>query len=110
MKLLLDENLSSRLARTLQDIYPGSLHVNDCGLNQSDDVAIWSYAKSHDLILVSKDSDFEHRALLEGPPAKCIQLRLGNCTTKAIEDLLRNNSVLIHHFNEDPQECVLVLP
>jgi predicted nuclease of predicted toxin-antitoxin system len=29
MKLLLDENLSPRLATSLQDLFPGSVHVED---------------------------------------------------------------------------------
>ncbi|HEX2256079.1 MAG TPA: DUF5615 family PIN-like protein [Afifellaceae bacterium] len=31
MRLLLDQNLSHRLARHVADIYPGSQHVRDSG-------------------------------------------------------------------------------
>ena len=32
VKLLLDENLSPKLIRRLADVFPGSVHVHDCGL------------------------------------------------------------------------------
>ena len=37
MKLLLDQNLSPRLARTLAAIYPDTTHVRDVGLQAADD-------------------------------------------------------------------------
>jgi len=40
LKLLFDENLSFRLPRVLADLFPESLHVEDVGLDQSDDEAI----------------------------------------------------------------------
>ena len=32
MKLLYDENLSPRLVRLLEDLFPNSIHVRDVGL------------------------------------------------------------------------------
>jgi predicted nuclease of predicted toxin-antitoxin system len=110
MKLLLDENLSHRLVKSLSDLYPDSSHVRDCSLKNADDATVWAYAKSNDMVIVSKDSDFKERALLEGPPAKFIWVRLGNCSTQDIEALLRNYSVIIHDFHTDPGESLLVIP
>jgi len=59
VKLLLDENLSPQLIEQLSDLYPGSAHVQQCGLGSTDDAAIWEYAKSNGFTIVSKDSDFE---------------------------------------------------
>jgi predicted nuclease of predicted toxin-antitoxin system len=110
MKLLLDENLSPRLVKSLSDLYPDSLHVRDCALKNADDAKVWTYAKTNNTVIVSKDSDFTERALLEGPPAKFIRVRLGNCSTRNIELLLRSYSVIIHDFHADPNETVLVIP
>jgi predicted nuclease of predicted toxin-antitoxin system len=79
VKLLLDENLSPCLAEALADVYPGSSHVHQCGLGSADDAAIWEYAKDHDYVIVSKDSDFEERSILLGCPPKVIWLRTSNC-------------------------------
>ena len=70
MKLLLDENISPRLAEVLADIYPGSAHVHDCGLGSADDLAVWQYAKDNAFTIVSKDSDFQERSVVVGCPAK----------------------------------------
>jgi predicted nuclease of predicted toxin-antitoxin system len=110
MKLLFDQNLSPRLPRLLDDIYPESMHVREAGLRDSDDFAIWQYAKVQGYAIVSKDSDFQQRSLLQGAPPKFIWLRVGNCTVKRIESLLRKYSAIIHTFNLDDSKSHLMLP
>jgi predicted nuclease of predicted toxin-antitoxin system len=68
MKLLFDQNLSSRLSALLSDLYAGSIHVRDIGLTSATDTAIWLHAKQHGFVIVSKDSDFQQRSLLTGHP------------------------------------------
>ena len=58
MRLLFDQNLSPRLKETLRGIYPESLHLRDIGLESADDVVVWAYARDHEFVIVSKDSDF----------------------------------------------------
>jgi predicted nuclease of predicted toxin-antitoxin system len=110
MKLLFDQNLSPRLARLLADIYPESIHVREIGLRDADDSAIWEYAKAHGHSIVSKDSDFQQRSLLHGAPPKFIWLRVGNCTVKRTEVLLRRYSAAIHTFDLDDSKSHLMLP
>ncbi len=57
MKLLLDENLSPTLVDQLAAEYPGSRHVDQVGLLGERDDRIWSFARDHDYVLVSSDSD-----------------------------------------------------
>ena len=90
MKLLFDQNLSPRLPRLLADI--------------------WEYAKNNGFVIVSKDSDFQQRSLLYGSPPKFIWLRVGNCTVKTTEDLLRKHSATIHTFGLDAARSHLMLP
>lgn len=110
MKLLFDQNLSHRLVWRLSDIYPESIHVREVGLHDADDLAIWQYASAHGYAIVSKDSDFQQRSLLHGAPPKFIWLRVGNCATNRIEDLLRRHSAAIHTFNLDVSKSHLMLP
>ncbi len=50
------------------DVFSGSVHVRDVGLAPADDEAVWTYAAAHDLVIVSKDSDFRQRSFLRGAP------------------------------------------
>ena len=64
MKLLLDQNLSLRLARTLAAIYPDTTHVRDVGLQAADDDTVWAFASAHGFVIVSKDADFHQRSFV----------------------------------------------
>ncbi|MFN3407537.1 MAG: DUF5615 family PIN-like protein [Limisphaerales bacterium] len=110
MKLLFDENLPPRLSVVLADLYPGSQHVREAGLQRAEDERIWEWAARHEFTLVSKDSDFVERALVRGCPPKVVRLRVGNCPTETIVELLRTHSVTLHAFHADPVERVLFLP
>lgn len=110
MKLLFDQNLPPRLVKTLEDIFPNSLHVREIGFVEATDTEIWNYAKDNDLTIVSKDTDFQQRSLLLGHPPKVVWLRVGNCPVKTVEDLLRKHSISIHTFGLDENKSYLVLP
>ena len=109
MKLLFDANLAPDLVRRLQGLFPGSVHISSFGL-QSTDTAIWEYAKANGFAIVSKDADFEQRALVFGPPPKFIWIRLGNCRTGVVESLLRQRFDQVCGFLADPEESLLALP
>lgn len=110
MKLLFDQNLSWRLPQKLADLYPGSQHVRDAGMKESEDVDVWEYAKANGFVIVSKDADFQQRSLLFGHPPKVVWLRVGNCKAQLIEDLLRKYSIVIHTFETDANKSYLALP
>jgi predicted nuclease of predicted toxin-antitoxin system len=109
VKLLFDENLSHKLVRALEDLFPDSEHVRDLGLKAADDSLIWDHAKGNDLIIVSKDSDFYQRSLLYGHPPKVIWIRRGNCSTSAVEAILRMQFQDVKDFYESAYESFLVL-
>lgn len=58
------------------DLFPESSHVSRFNLEQADDGVIWDYAQEHGFIIVSKDSDFYQRSLLQGYPPKFVYLHL----------------------------------
>ncbi|MEO8821114.1 MAG: DUF5615 family PIN-like protein [Ginsengibacter sp.] len=109
MKLLFDENLSHELAISLLDIFPGSVHVRNVGLKAASDPDVWEYAKNNELIIVSKDSDMHQRSFVFGYPPKIIWIKLGNCSTSQIEELLRNRFTTIKAFYEDDYASFLIL-
>ncbi len=55
MRLLLDQNLSPRLLTVLGDLYLGSTHVREVGLQAADDDAVWRYTAEHGFVIVSTD-------------------------------------------------------
>ena len=109
MKLLFDQNLSFRLVNALKDLFPSCQHVRGAGLETADDITVWNYAKTNDLIIVSKDSDFYQRSILFGHPPKVIWIRRGNCSTKDIEQILRNHYSAIETFTNDTISSCLEL-
>ena len=109
MKLLLDENLSPRLVKHLDDLFPGTLHVRDLGLQSADDDTVWRHAREHGFCITSKDSDFHQLSFLFGPPPKVIWIQRGNCSTAEIEQLLCSRSEAITDFGNDPQAAFLAL-
>ncbi len=109
MKLLLDENLSDRIIPRIADLYPNSEHVKALGLINTDDEIIWEYAKTNGFVIVSKDSDFHQRSLLYGHPPKFVYLRIGNCPTSKIVEILRGNFDTIIQFEARESESILVL-
>ena len=109
MRLLFDHNLSPRLAAALGDVYPGSSHVRDFGLDRASDAEIWEVARTRDYVIVSKDSDFHQRSLLEGAPPKVVWIQRGNCSTADIERLLRARVTAVAQFVDDPVAAFLEL-
>lgn len=109
MKLLFDENLSPKLPRRLSDLFPNSLHVRDVGMKATIDPIVWNYAKDNDLIIVSKDADMHDMSLVFGSPPKVIWVRLGNCSTLQVENLLRREFSAIELFYKDETLSLLAL-
>lgn len=103
MKLLLDQNISFRVAQAVQDIFPATAQVRELGLENAKDIAIWKYASESDYTIVTFDADFYDLSLVKGIPPKIIWLRTGNLTTTNIEQLLRANAALIKAFVEDAE-------
>jgi predicted nuclease of predicted toxin-antitoxin system len=109
VKLLFDENLSHKLSHRLADVFPDSTHVRDVGLKAADDPAVWDYAKKNDFIIVSKDADMHERSFIFGYPPKVVWVRLGNCSTTDVENLLRREFAAIEIFYQDDYASFLAL-
>ena len=110
MKLLFDENLSPRLSLLLADLFPNSIHVRDIGMMATEDITVWDYAKNEGFVIVSKDTDMHDLSLFRGLPPKVIWIRLGNCSTREVEQLLRKDAQVIRLFCLDDDVSLLALP
>jgi predicted nuclease of predicted toxin-antitoxin system len=71
---LFDENLPTKIQFT-----PSLpiIHVSILG-NSPSDTQIWQYAKEKQLVIVTKDSDFSDRLMVDSFPPKIVHLRFGN--------------------------------
>ncbi len=109
MRFLFDQNLSPRLRHLLDDLYPGSIHVRDVGLQSADDEALWNYAAENGFTIVSKDSDFHQRSFLLSHPPKIVWVQRGNCSTTEVETILRVHRDALETFDEDEGGSFLAL-
>jgi predicted nuclease of predicted toxin-antitoxin system len=109
LKLLFDENLAARLAHALGDLCPGSIHVSTVGLNGAPDPVLWQFAAAHGYVLVTKDGDFQRLSVVYGPPPKVVWLRLGNCTTADVMQVMRGRYHQTVAFVEHADAAFLAL-
>jgi len=109
VKLLLDQNLSSRFLDQLSARFPGSTHTGIAGLDRAADLQIWDYAKQNDLAVVTKDMDFYELALSRGIPPKIVWLRCGNVNNRYLLALLLKDADTIAAFIEEPESICLEL-
>jgi predicted nuclease of predicted toxin-antitoxin system len=109
LKLLFDENLAPRLVTALADLYPGSAHVCGVGLAGTADLAVWEHAGAGGFLLVSKDEDFHRLSVLRGFPPKVVWIRLGNCSTSEIEQLLRKRFEQVVAFAAHEEAAFIAL-
>jgi len=97
------------LTRALADLYPGSTHVRDIGLATASDEEVWDYTVANGFTIVSKDADFHQRSFVLGHPPKVIWIRIGNCQTSEVIDLLRLRAPDVISFYDDPEASFLEL-
>ena len=66
------------------------------------DTVIWAYAVEHGLVIVTKDVDYYDLSAARGHPPKVVWIRLGNCPTSEVADLLRerHSELLVFHRND----------
>ncbi len=94
MKLLFDHHLSRKL-------------VERC----AEDTAIWDFARTNQFTSVTKDSDFNDMSTLYGAPPKIIWIRIGNCTTATIKQVIRRYATEIEQFiMQSPEALLEIIP
>jgi predicted nuclease of predicted toxin-antitoxin system len=109
VRLLFDEQLSEELSTLLDDIFPDSLHVRQRAAGGSPDTSVWELARAQQCVLVTKDEDFHRLSVLRGAPPKIVWIRIGNCATQDVAQLLREHHAGIRRFVEQEEASFLEL-
>lgn len=107
IKLLFDQNLSYKLCKCLEDIFPESKHTRMLNLAQANDDKIWEHAKKDGYTIVTKDSDFNDISMVKGFPPHIIWLRIGNSRLNVTEQALRENYKSIEVFIKENKYGVI---
>ena len=81
---LFDENVPRRIRFT-----PSLPIVHATQLGESCiDSHLWTYARENALVIVTKDSDFSNRIMVEAAPPWIVHLRFGNLQKNEFHDFL----------------------
>ena len=86
MKFLVDAQLPPALAGWLREAGHEAQHVEDVGLREAEDRAIWAHALQTGAIIVTKDEDFAERAARETTAPVIVWLRVGNSTNRVLRE------------------------
>jgi Uncharacterized protein conserved in bacteria len=106
MKLLLDENISFRVVKSIQFVFPESIHVTSIN-SLREDQQIFEFAKTNNFTIVTFDVDFFDLQLLQGFPPKVIWLRFGNSSNLRITSKLLENEKAINSFLSNEESGIL---
>lgn len=96
-KYLIDVNLPYYFSLWKGDEF---IHQTDLGDTWSDE-KIWTYARKHNLTVITKDSDFSHRILMSQPPPKVIHLKIGNMKLNQLHEFLTEHWDEILNLSEN---------
>lgn len=106
LKLLLDENLSFRLAKHLSAYFTEVMHVSTKSLSSRPDREIWQAAKLNNWVIVTNDSDFQFLSSVQGCPPKVVRINSGNKSTKEYARIIAIRAELIAQFSQG-EDCYL---
>ena len=107
MKLLLDENISFRIVRSIVSTFPDSIHIGNEGIVVKEDFEIFDFAKVNNFTIVTFDEDFYEIQPLKGYPPKIIWLRFGNSNNLRVISKLLENQLTIISFLTDSETAIL---
>jgi predicted nuclease of predicted toxin-antitoxin system len=84
VRFLIDAQLPPSLADRLREAGHEAEHVNLIGLGPASDRRIWTYARSTQAVIITKDQDFADLARSNQRGAAVVWIRLGNTTSWAL--------------------------
>lgn len=93
---IVDVNLPKRFSFFNSDDF---VHVADINPFMTDD-QLWDYALKHNLVIITKDSDFYEKSLSSDKKPKVIYLKLGNTTLNELHRFFELNwNEIIKHLD-----------
>jgi predicted nuclease of predicted toxin-antitoxin system len=84
VKFLIDAQLPPALAGWLREAGHEASHVEDAGLRDAEDGAIWAHALKTGAIIVTKNEDFAARSIRTESALMIVWLRVGNTTNRVL--------------------------
>lgn len=89
MKYLVDAQLPPALARFLTANGEDAVHVLDVEMMESSDSEIWDFAMREEMVIITKDEDFQVRASVTQHHPVIIWVRIGNCSKKTLLEFFK---------------------
>lgn len=86
MKFLVDAQLPPALAHFLTAKGEDAVHVLDLEMMESSDSEIWDLAVHEEMVIITKDEDFQVRASVSQHRPGIIWVRIGNCSKQKLLD------------------------
>jgi predicted nuclease of predicted toxin-antitoxin system len=110
MKLLLDQNISYKLIKPLENYFAEVIQIGRLGLGQTDDGMIWQFALVNNYMIVTFDAYFQERNLISGNPVKVLWLQFKDTSTENIIHKIIENIENIKMFFENQEvSCLKIL-
>jgi len=108
MNLWLDAQLSPRLARWINQQFPGvtATALRDLGLRDAEDTVIYHQAGAVNAIVITKDRDFVDLQNRLGSPPKIIWLTCGNTSESALQAILTQHLLTALDFLNGADDLV----
>lgn len=110
MKLIIDQNISHRIIPQIIHLFNEVAHVRTLGLTNAPDIVIFRNAKQQGFdAVLTIDEDFENIILENSPPPKILWLRVHNCSTSHLAQIIENKIEIINQFLNDKElDCLEV--
>jgi predicted nuclease of predicted toxin-antitoxin system len=90
-RFLIDVNLPKYFGFFNSDAFEFVIDIN----GKWPDKDIWDYAKERQLVIVTKDTDFYYRCLLDNDPVQVTYLKLGNFLIRDLHIFFQQNWEII---------------
>jgi predicted nuclease of predicted toxin-antitoxin system len=94
---------------TLEGRSPGTSHVIYLGLDRADDSVVASLRRGACFHAGHEEPHLVDLCILHGAPPQVVWLRVGNCPTSVIRDVLDSNHERLRRFELDESSVVLSL-
>lgn len=93
-RFLIDVNLPKYFGFFNSDAFEFVIDIN----GRWPDKDIWEFAEEHNLVIVTKDTDFYYRCMLDNGPVKVIYLKLGNLLIRDLHSFFQQhwNTIVGH--------------
>lgn len=83
-EFIVDTNLPFRIQKWQNDLFVHVLNINSLW----NDDEIWDYAKTNNLIIITKDKDFRLKQIIHGFPPKIIHIKFWNLKLQEFENVI----------------------